>query len=213
MREVINRYIEILAREPIFWDIFEKIFGDNGAKERLYKSKIPNTCRILDFGCATGNTTKPFINYDYLGVDKDCKAIQGAKKKWKKNKKVQFKCLDILETQNKIGSFDAILFAGTGHHIPDKELVKILKKLSRYLRKRGALHYIDTIKPDRDKGAIVNWLCNIDRGREMRTQKETLELMRKIGHFYIIDQTSVERVTQSLLPQPDYIYLKLIPKR
>jgi len=208
MRQEDKTIIEKLARQPFLWDIFEFIFGADKQKQILYRSKINKRCKIMDFGCASGNTTKAFLDFDYTGIDLDKDSILFAKQKWSGFKNIKFKCLDILSNHN-MGKFDLILFAGTGHHLNDPQLKNIFYALSKNLKPKGEILYFDTIKPSKNDNIITKWLCDIDRGKNIRTIEQTKKIIKSLREKLLISETSVEQVSNTFLPQPAYFFARL----
>lgn len=167
----------------------------------------------MDFGCATGNTTGAFLDFDYVGIDIDKQSISWAQKKWSKYPNIIFISTDILGKKPKIKKFDAILFASTGHHLNDKMLPKILLKLSEFLLPGGNIYYFDTIKPNKKSHLITKWLCSIDRGVYMRDMKDFNLLFKSVSSKYEVKDISIKKVTRTLLPQPKYIFALLSLKK
>lgn len=208
-----NNTIEHFARLPFLWDTFESIFGADKEKQILYRSVFTEPCRLMDFGCATGNTTAAFLDFDYVGVDIDNVSIAWAKQKWQEYPNVTFIAADILGRKLKVKKFEAILFASTGHHLKNDQLPKILLKLSEYLMPGGKIYYFDTIKPDKRSHPITRWLCSIDRGTYMRGMKDFKILFNTISGKYRVKNISVKKVTGTFLPQPKYIFSLLYLKK
>lgn len=212
LRHLSTNLIEQLAKQPLLWDAFEEVFGANTAKQELYRSKISKPGKILDFGCATGNTTQAFIDFKYLGVDLDERLIKRAQEKWSDYPNINFMSLDILKN-HRIGKFDYILFAGTGHHLSDEVLKKIFISLYKNLKKTGTIHYFDTIKPSTNDKKVVQWLCKIDRGKNMRSKQKSLDIIKELNKYYSILEYSEVKCPKSILPQPSYLYVKLRPNK
>lgn len=201
-----------LANTPFLWDIFEYIFGADKQKGLLYRSKLPKKVgALMDFGCATGNTTGAFLDCNYLGVDVDKASIQCARKKWSKYSNIKFVNQDITK-KNRLGEFDTILFAGTGHHLSDAILINIFRSLDNYLQPKGSIYYFDTIKPVPGEPIVARWLCHIDRGRHIRSRKHSLRIMKNVKDIYKTKNISTEQISGTFLPQPAYLYIKLSKK-
>jgi SAM-dependent methyltransferase len=209
MVRITSKFIEFFAKQPLLWDIFEYVFGTDKQKLKLYRKKVGNPKKILDFGCSSGNVTGAFLDFEYTGVDIDKQLIKHAQNKWKKYKNVKFVAMDILKSKKTLGKFEAILFAGTGHHLPDDLYLKIFSKFAKYLNKGGEIHYIDTIKSDSSSPIIARWLCSIDRGKYIRTKKHYISLLNKISTKYNIISTSEIYMSNDFLPHPTYLYVKL----
>lgn len=208
-----NPFIEYFAQIPFLWNVFEWIFGADKQKQILYRSKVGNSKKMMDFGCSSGNTTKAFFDTDYTGVDIDKPSIIHAKKKWMNYPNIKFVATDILLPNKNLGKFDDILFAGTGHHLSDCQLIDIFHNLDRYLNKGGEIHYIDTIKPLPACPFLTRWICSIDRGKFIRSKKQSTRLIKMISSVYKVKEVSVEKVKNTIIPQPSYIYFRLKLKK
>jgi len=199
---------EIFARQPFFWDLFEFIFGANQEKRRIYRGVISDNGKMLDFGCSTGNTTGSFLDFEYYGVDINRKYINWAKSKWIKQKNAHFICANILKKPFPRSFFDFILFAGTGHHLNKKELISLLSEFCRLLRPGGILYFFDILKPKNNDNFLIKWLVSIDRGKYIRSEEEWQKIFRKEISFSILER-KVFFLTNTFIPQPNFIYFKL----
>lgn len=201
--------IDLLAKQPKFWDLFEAVFGANEAKRDIYRSVIIDTGRMLDFGCATGNTTAAFLDFDYYGVDINKNYINQAKAKWAKYKNIHFICADLLERPFPPAFFDFVLFSGTGHHLCDRDIKLLVQGIHRILKKRGNLYFFDMIKSSRIQSLIPKLIITIDRGKYVRNELEWLDLFRSFSGFSIIEK-QLFSPSKTLFSQPDHLYLKLV---
>ena len=133
--------VEVIARQPHLWDLFETIFGANRKKKRTYREVICDKGRMLDFGCSTGITTGAFVGCEYYGIDIDKRCIDRAMAKWSNPKNVHFVCADLLDKPFSESFFNFILFAGTGHHLKDKEVDSLLLEMHRILKPGGNIYF------------------------------------------------------------------------
>lgn len=168
---------------------------------------------MLDFGCSSGNVTGAFLDFDYTGVDIDRKLIAHARKKWKEYPNIKFVATDILRPNKKLGKFDVILYAGTGHHLPDDLYLKVFKALDKYLKKGGEIQYIDTIKAGPASPLFARIMCKIDRGNYIRTKKHSMSLLARLSKKYKIVSTSEVKISETLIPHPKYLYVRLKSRR
>lgn len=204
------------ARNPTLWKLFESVFGADKQKRIIYrkafediKSKgLPNKYRLLDFGCSIGNTTKAFLDFDYYGLDIDDVAISYAKRMWSKFPNVKFYSEDILNRPFDNKFFDFILFSGTGHHLSDEELIKIIGVMYDLVKKSGEIWFFDILKPVKDSPVLTKFLAFIDRGKNIRSFKGHMRIFNKLDSFKIIEKKIID-VENTLIPQEDYCFFRL----
>jgi len=205
---MVRKYLNSLAQNPILFEIFEKIFGADEQKQQIYRQAFKNNLKLLDFGCSTGNTTKAFLDFDYYGIDLDNGAIEYAKKRWCDYPNVKFIAEDIFNKPFKKGFFDYILFAGTGHHIEDKDFLPITKELLSLLKKDGELWFYDILKPNKSSHFLTKMLASLDRGRFIRTMRQYETIFGSINKIKIVEKRVI-KVKDTLIPQEDYGFFRL----
>lgn len=121
------------------WD-----FIDNTASDCIYShlEKFANGGSILDLGCGPGNTANevtPGSYQRYVGVDISesalAKAVQRTRESGRgdKNSFVNSDFLGYMPTQD----FDVILFRESMYHVPYGQVLEILGKYSKHLKKSG----------------------------------------------------------------------------
>src|SRR5271155_4048604 len=121
------------------WD-----FIDDTAGDCIYPhlEKYARNGNILDLGCGPGNTANelnPNVYQSYVGIDISEVALAKAVNRTQENgrtEKNSFVCSDFLgyrPTQE----FDIILFRESLYHVPYGQVLKILEKYSKYLKKSG----------------------------------------------------------------------------
>ncbi len=179
--------VRTLLRNPIIWWVSQNVLSSDSAKRTLYRSAVkPPGTRVLDFGCANGNTFPAFADLDYCGVDLDKKFIHDAQKKYAGYPKARFVHGDILNSRFEPGSFDHILFACTGHHLDDDTLTKILVAMSRLLSKTGAIHFFDAIRVPAEDGLVLRMIIRADQGKHYRTRQQYESVFSSLsGHLQV----------------------------
>jgi SAM-dependent methyltransferase len=202
--------IKILLQNPIIWDISQFIFGANKQKKSLYKSVIKNNGKMLDFGCADGNTFLAFKDHDYTGLDIDQKAIIHAAEKYKDFPNAKFICDDILKNNLPAKSYNSILFAGTAHHISDDLLFKIIRSLSRLLKKNGVLYFIDPVKSPEYDSFLLSFLISLDQGKFHRTASFYTKNLKNFSRDLKPTMHMIKHVNGNFMPQPKYYIAKLV---
>lgn len=204
-----NPLVKWFINIPFLWDIAQNVIGENQWKAVMYPGVIDvKGGTLLDFGCSIGNETKAFPEYDYYGVDIDQHAIDAAKATFKDTPHVQFFCLDITKEPFKPDFFDHILFAGTGHHIPDSELAKIIDALLGQLKVGGQLHFLDHIRRPGKDGFFAKLIVKIDQGRFIRTEEDYDRYFDP--KKYTITHHELKESPNKLLKLPDFLYIRIV---
>jgi SAM-dependent methyltransferase len=198
---------------PQVWDLIQTIFGDNSEKMRLYRSVIGKPGKLLDFGCANGNTFPIFSQFEYYGCDIDPVMIDNAKKKFSKYKNAHFLTVDILSKKFPTNGFDNILFGLTGHHQDDETLLKLFAKLGTLLGENGKIHYFDSIRSPQTDHLATKLLIYLDRGKFIRHKSEYVNIKKKLSNKLKITREYIYQVTNTFFPQPKYLYWRIERKR
>jgi SAM-dependent methyltransferase len=196
--------VSLILKNQLVWNLCQYIFGADQQKKILYRSLIPKTGRLLDFGCANGNTYLAFTEFQYTGVDIDPIVINFARKQHGRRANAEFICADILDGSLPRKHYDYVLFAGTGHHIPNDELPNIIRALARTLKKRGRLYFIDPIRDERRRSAIVNALIAMDQGKFYKNQEYYLANLPKFSPDLKMVRNRMVILHDTFLPQPTY---------
>lgn len=201
--------VKLLLAPPFIWTLSQKIFGCDEQKKALYRSVFPAPCKLLDFGCANGNTFSAFRDFDYYGVDIDDRLIRHAQKAFAKCHNVHFVCADILERPFPEQSFDAVLFAGTGHHLDDDAFPKIMAALGRMVKLGGAVHFFDTIRTPGEDSLLLRLFLHLDQGKFHRTEDVYRAMLPTISPILRPARMTTMRVQGALTPQPKYFYAEM----
>lgn len=204
--------ISKILDHPFMWDLSQMIFGCNAQKKRIYSSFVQNKGKLLDFGCADGNTFEAFKDFEYYGVDINKKLIDYALKRYSSYRNAHFICADILDNTFQQGFFDSVLFAVTGHHIPDEQFLKITAGLSRVLKPGGSLYFFDTIRDKKRKSWLLNFLINMDQGQHMRDHEAYQKMIHDFSKDLIPVEEKVFVIKGAFMPQPTYFYAELKKK-
>ena len=105
--------------------------------QKSFCEKIPKNGRILDFGCGSGRDSKLFINmgYEVDAIDGSIEICKVASSYIGINvKHMLFQDLKEKEKYDGIWACSSIL------HLPKKELIDVLKKMSDALKTRGIIY-------------------------------------------------------------------------
>ena len=131
--------------------------------------------RLLDLGCGTGRILQFLPPLEYWGLDDNPHYIEYAKKKRRSDAK--FVCADLRDTWPVQGSFDLVMATGLLHHLPDAEVVEVLKRTRSLLSGQGRLVTFDGCFED-SQPMIARWLLSHDRGKNVRF-KEGFEVLAR----------------------------------
>lgn len=121
------------------WDFIENTEGDCVYR---FLERYARNGDILDLGCGPGNTANelaPAVYKSYVGVDISDAALAKAVKRTEENgraNKNSFVNSDFLSYEPR-QDFDIILFRESMYHIPYGQVLSILKKFSKHLKKDG----------------------------------------------------------------------------
>ena len=121
------------------WDFIDDTSGDCVYS---HLEKFAQGGDILDLGCGPGNTANELSGdayRSYIGVDISEAALAKAVKRTAENgrsEKNSFVCSDFLGYKP-TKEFDVILFRESVYHIPYGQVLEILEKYSKFLKKSG----------------------------------------------------------------------------
>ena len=159
------------------WD-----FIDNTATDCVYPylEKYADRGNILDLGCGPGNTANE-LREDaykcYIGVDISEAALAKAIKRTEdigRSAKNSFINSDFLKFEP-TEEFDVILFRESMYHIPYGQVLPILSKFSRHLKKKGVFIvrlYAGDERPGAIKPRVVSKLDLISREFDVIESKQ-----------------------------------------
>jgi|GEM_PF-1414488 len=191
---------------PVIWGLSQAIFGCDNQKRLLYRSVFKDKGKILDFGCANGNTFPAFNDFDYYGVDINTNLINNARKKYAGYPNAHFIEADILQKPFKPESFDYVLFSCTGHHLKDEQLFPIMRELGAVLKKGGRLYLFDTIKKPGKDSLLLRTLINMDQGKFMKDEDKYRRIINNFSNDLKPVEVKTLEIRGTLFPQPTYFY-------
>lgn len=101
----------------------------------IFKKLLP-AGKIIDIGCGAGRDGVLFtdVGYKYLGIDASREMINEAKKRVISGK---FEVMDFYEIKFPENTFDGFWCAASLLHIPKKRISKVLKNISKIVKKDG----------------------------------------------------------------------------
>ena len=107
--------------------------------------QYPLGCRILDYGCGTGDKSLKFAsdNWEVVGIDISKKSIELAKNR-SVNHSVIYNVMDCERMQFPADSFDVVFDYGTFSSL---DMEKAFPEILRVLKPTGSLIAIETLAP------------------------------------------------------------------
>jgi len=177
----INTGIRKLLEIPQLYNLKGIIFGGENYREQHAKSlNIKSGYKVLDIGCGTSNILKYLpVNIEYYGLDMEEEYIDFCRKEY--GDRATFYCEKVGEVEREewIGNFDVINIHGLLHHLSDSDAESILSTSKKYLKDTGEVVTVDSVFHE-GQGAIDKWLVSKDRGQNIKTPAEYVELVSKI---------------------------------
>ena len=134
------------------FDIYQK----NHFKRYEYAKQILNQGDIVgDFACGTGYGTSMLSERSakVIGVDINERVIKTIKKRYKKNKKIEFIVLNILNIKYK-NYFDKIISFETIEHFKKKEILQLLQIYNKALKSNGEIIFSTPYMQKESEAAI-----------------------------------------------------------
>lgn len=154
------------------WDFIDNTVGDCVYP---HLEKYARNGNILDLGCGPGNTANELasdVYKSYIGVDISEVALAKAVKRTEengradKNSFVRSDFLGYTPTQE----FDVILFRESMYHVPYGQVLKILEKYSKHLKKNGVFIvrlYLGDSRPGKIKFRVKRKIDLIKRAYDV----------------------------------------------
>lgn len=204
----VNRVLE----NPLVWNLSQFVLGGNENKQKLYRSLFTKKGKILDFGCADGNTFEAFQDFDYYGVDIDSKFINYARQKFKNYSNAHWLAVDILNGPFEKNTFDYVLFAGTGHHISNDMICPILRSLIDLIICGGQLYIVDIISNPISDNWWKKLLIKFDQGQFTRTEAQYMNILYSMQDQVTIASTSIRKMKGNFFPLPDF-FIAVLEKK
>ena len=147
-------------------------------------SLLPAGSRVLDVGCGSGLIAKPFVDagMSVVGIDLSEGMIEIARRE---NPAGDFRVLDLRQTDQIKGQFDAVLAVAVLLHLPRQELRATMERLVAKVRPGGLLYVV--VKERRDDRPLEGTIAEdhlgvtIHRFFSFYTQEEIESVFRDCG--------------------------------
>lgn len=157
--------------------LLDIIIGSYRKRKFIIKKRVIQTGdSVLDVGCGTGEYYD-VTDGEFYGIDLDKKYIDFANKKFKPRRdNVKFEYKDLNKLNPKDKKYDVGLLIDLTHHISDKELSSLLKKLNSLTTK--CIVICDPVKQS-DSNLLGRFLTLLDRGEYIRPKNVLLKIVQK----------------------------------
>jgi len=140
---------------------------------KKYIEKYPHNA-IFEIGCGPGKFMKYINPKKYLGIDMSESYIEYAKNNFE-TKSVKFMVLNAMDIPKLNGSFDLVIIMNVTHHLTNKEIEHILKRLTTNVSFKRLLIFDG--KPD--IGPLGKILEYLDQGNNFREVDQLAHLVSK----------------------------------
>tara|TARA_B100001057_G_scaffold486843_1_gene568628 strand:+ start:265 stop:879 length:615 start_codon:yes stop_codon:yes gene_type:complete len=173
-----------LINNPLVYKIIQKVMSGTSFRANIVRKNIKKkNSKILDIGCGPAEILESIPRCEYYGYDIDSRSIRYAKKKYIKQNYHFFNKKFSKKEVKKLPKFDYIIFFGILHHLDKKEIHTILKLCKKKMKKNCKLLSEDPVLVN-DQNIIAKYLIMNDRGKNVRTKKEYINILSK--HFKIV---------------------------
>ena len=113
------------------------VSADMNGKQTLFLRMLPHHAYILDFGCGSGRDAKAFLEQGYK-VD----AVDGSAELCRRASELIGQPVKqmLFEDLSAVGQYDGVWACASILHLPRRELVSVLQKISDALKPDGVLY-------------------------------------------------------------------------
>ncbi len=169
-----------LLSNPSIYLFVQGLIGAKHARwecVRQYAFYIPGQ-RVLDIGCGPGYVIEYLPESNYIGFDTDQRYINYARSKY--GQRGLFFCQELNdETMKNMESFDLVIMNGLLHHLDNRSVIALFKRIKRVLKPSGQIVTLDGCYVER-QSPIARKLLDLDRGRYVRDEKTYVSLALEV---------------------------------
>ena len=153
-------------------------------RDKLFTQELRGE-KILDLGCGTGTYAQLFDEHSYIGLEINQDYIKYAKQCKEGNFVLGNACC--LPFKN--GAFGSVCSIAVFHHLPEAQILDILKEVKRVIGYSRLFLLMDQV--DIRVNFLIDWLFRLiryfDKGKFIRTPQDNLNILAKEPDFDIID--------------------------
>jgi SAM-dependent methyltransferase len=167
---------------PALYDGLQSVLGAYEWRRKLVLErvvpKLPRGGAVLDIGCGTAAILDSLpASVHYVGYDRNERYINIARSRYR-NRNAVFFCEDFKGVASqRSGRFHAILALGLIHHLDDDEVTTLFQSAKDVMNEDGVLVTSDPLLTP-DQSFIARYLVSRDRGKNVRTEREYLQLAK-----------------------------------
>lgn len=166
---------------PFVYNTFQYLIGGNKHRSNHFKkflNGLPGQ-KILDIGCGTAVLLDHLVDgVEYHGCDMQESYISFAKDKFGDKGNFYVEKVGEVIRKDWLSYFNIINAHGLLHHLSNEHSEALLKSAYGYLDKGGYLVTVDSVFHE-DQSVMSKWLVSKDRGQNIRTPKEYIQLADK----------------------------------
>src|SRR3989344_924681 len=157
--------------------LLDFIIGSYRKRKSIIKKRvIKKGDSVLDVGCGTGEYYD-LTEGEFYGIDCDKRYIDFANKKFKNRRdNIRFEDKDLNDLNPKDKKYDVGLLIDLTHHISDKELAALLKKINSLTTK--CIVICDPVKQS-SSNLPGRFLTSLDRGEHIRPKNDLVNIVKK----------------------------------
>ncbi len=134
--------------------------------------------RILDIGCGPGYVIEYLPESDYIGLDTDQRYIDYAQGKY--GRRGLFFCQELNdETMKNLEPFDLIIMNGLLHHLDNRSVIALFKRVKRLLKPSGRIVTLDGCYVE-GQSPVARKMLDLDRGKYVRDEKTYVSLVSEV---------------------------------
>lgn len=184
----------------IFWD---NTFKNNRKSQRNFPNeelcrflgrnyKKKSVINVLELGCGTGSNVAAFTHYkmNYTGIDFSENAIQICKKKYKKNKKLKFLKLNMLEINKLKKKYDLVVDIFSTYNLNLNQNKILIKKIEKKLKKNG-IYFMYT--PSKKSTSWIKEKNRFDKSTLISFEREKSPFYGNKGFFRFISINEIKK--------------------
>lgn len=195
-----GKYLNSILSYTTAYLALQKAFGADRLRRVCVEILAPHPGeRILDIGCGPAYILDYLPTVTYYGFDTEQRYIDYARQKY--GDKGYFYCAQFTEEHAEtLELFDAVMFMGLLHHLPDDACHNVVNLVSRTLKAGGRVVTLDPCFVD-GQSTIARFVASHDRGRFVRDERGYLALVE--AHFSEVKSRVVHNVGR--LPSTEII--------